>query len=150
MSGRAPDGALFELYEQEADGDTCIYLFWPYVFEEGAGGSCGAELPPEGAFGREHPERVAARGYGFLNDAPAATRHSVMTGFARAKVDRVEVIYEDSEGRRHEAPVTLGRAEGGFGMWVTFVPRSAGRRPWLEVVAYDAQGRELSRERQRG
>ena len=35
-------------------------------------------------------------------------------------------------------------------MWVTFVPRSAGRRPWLEVVAYDGEGRELSRERQRG
>ena len=73
-----------------------------------------------------------------------------MTGFARANVARVEVIYEDTEGRKHEAPVTLGRADEGFGMWVTFVPRSAGRRRRLEVVAYDRQGRELSRERQRG
>ncbi len=85
VSGRAPDGALFELYTQEMDGDVCINLFWPYVFEEGASGACGPELPPAGAFGRKHPERVAARGYGFLNDAAAATRHSVMTGFARAK-----------------------------------------------------------------
>ena len=150
VSGRAPDGALFELYTQEMDGDVCINLFWPYVFEEGASGACGPGLPPPGAFGRRHPERVAARGYGFLNDAAAATRHSVMTGFARANVARVEVTYEDSDGRRHEAPVTLGHSDEGFGMWVTFGPRSAGRRPWLEVVAYDGQGRELSRERQRG
>ena len=80
VSGRAPDGALFELYTQEMDGDTCINLFWPYVFEEGASGACGPELPRcgrssrWGRSGAGTTERVAARGYGFLNDAAAATR----------------------------------------------------------------------------
>ena len=160
VTARAPDGALFELYVQRDGPGTCVQLFWPYVFDAGSSGFCGPELPPETAFGRRHPERVAARGFGFLNDVSAATRHGVMTGFARPSVARVEVLYEDERGSPRRAPVTFARIDGRlarhyridepFGVWVTFVPRSAGRRPWLEVVAYAADGRLLGRERQRG
>ena len=114
-------------------------------------GSCGAELPPAGAFGRKHPERVAARGYGFLNDAPAATRHSVMTGFARANVDARRgdlrgLRGPKARGARHAR--ARGREASACGSRSCRAPPAA--VPWLEVVAYDAQGRELSRERQRG
>ena len=80
--------------------------------------------------------------------------------FARSNVARVRVVYRDSAGRRHDAPGTLGHvdkalirrlgARSSVGVWVTFVPRSAGPRPWLQVVAYAGSGRVLSRERQRG
>jgi hypothetical protein len=160
VSSRAPDGALFELYAQRFRGGVCVQLFWPYVFDESAGGYCGSGFLPTAAFGRRNPERVAARGYGSLNDSHAATTQRVMTGFARSNVARVRVVYEDAAGRRHDAPVTLGHldkslvrrlgARSSVGVWVTFVPRSAGPRPWLQVVAYAGSGRVLSRERQRG
>jgi hypothetical protein len=88
---------------------------------------------------------VAARGYGSLNDSHAATAQRVMTGFARSNVARVRVVYKDAAGRRHDAPVTLGHLDRSM-----VVPRSAGPRPWLQVVAYDANGRVLSRVCQRG
>jgi hypothetical protein len=160
LEARAPDGALLELYALRTRSGVCVHTFWPYVFLEGAGGHCGPEFPPVGAFGRRQPERVAARGFGFLNEAPAATRHRFMTGFARPQVARVRVLYEDDEGRSHEAPVTFARvdrsvsrrlgASADNGVWVTFVPRSAGARPGVTVIAYGEDGRELGRERQSG
>jgi hypothetical protein len=171
MSGRAPDGALYELYAtySEEDGELvghCVSMWWPYVREARLGGACGPGLPPETAFGRRHPERVAAKPSGFLSALPAAaTRFWVLDGYARPNVDRVQVRYRDSDGNWHDAPVDLAqvdralaeraRADTPFGLFVAFVPRSVdrcqgGRREdcmGLELIAYGAGGSELSRVR---
>lgn len=152
MTGRTPDGALFEVYIDQSDYGTGIDVWYPYAATSGGGGSGGGGLPPSTAFGRRHPERVFAKPFGFLSDAPEATTHRLISGFARTNVERVEVLYRDSEGGRHQAPVKLAQATGSmlkkftsskpFGFWVAFVPRSAGHRP-IEVIAYDANGARL-------
>ena len=158
VSGRAPDGALYEVRvtRHRADGfaEVCTMLWWPYVAQDMAGVSCGG-FPPETAFGRRDPESVAARPYGFLNDAPHATRHRVLSGFARPWVSRVRVVYEGRDGERHDAPLKLVRvsaeelarvgADGPIGYWVAFVPRGTGAQPTVEVIAYDEDGNEAGR-----
>ena len=66
---------------------------------------------------------------------------------------RVEVLYQDRDGAKHQAPVKLAQAtasmlrdfEGSrpFGYWVAFVPRSAGHRP-IDVIAYGPNGDRLA------
>jgi hypothetical protein len=126
-------------------------IWWPYV-PGGGWGACGDGLPPSTAFGRRNPEQVFAKPFGFLNDAPEATTHRVISGFARTNVGRVQVVYLDSDGSRHDAQVQLAqvtastlekfRPSDPFGYWVAFVPRSAGHRP-LEVTAYAENGDRL-------
>lgn len=152
MSGRSPDGALFEIYLEQSKYGTCLGTWWPYVPSLGSVGACGDGLPPSTAFGRRNPEEVFAKPYGFLGDAAEATTHRVLSGYARTNVDRVEVIYTERGGGRHEAPVKLVHATASmlekfessepFGYWIAFVPRSAGHRP-IEVVAYDGDGGRL-------
>jgi hypothetical protein len=163
MSGRAPDGALYEVYTT----GHCVSMWWPYVREARVGGSCGPRLPSETAFGRRDPERVAAKPE-LLSALPAAaTGYWVLDGWARPSVSRVQVRYRDRQGDWHDAPVDLAQIEGAkleraradapFGIFVAFVPRSvdrcqggpAERCMGLEVIAYDADGRELSRVRGR-
>jgi hypothetical protein len=151
MSGRSPDGALYELYLDKSKYGTCMSIWWPYVADAGWG-LCGDGLPPSTAFGRRNPEAVFAKPFGFLNDAAEATTHRVISGFARTSVGRVRVVYLDADGRRHEASVQLAqvsapklerfRASEPFGFWVAFIPRSAGHRP-IEVTAYAEGGERL-------
>ena len=82
------------------------------------------------------------------------TKYLMLSGFARPGVSRIRVIYTDDRGS-HDAPVELTRVDGElreriaasrpFGYFVAFVPRAAP----IEVAAYDAAGRELSRVRHR-
>ncbi len=152
MSGRSPDGALYEFYIDKSDYGLCMSIWWPYV-PNGGWGFCGGDaLPPSTAFGRRNPEAVFAKPFGFLNDAAEATTYRLISGFARTNVDSVRVVHLDRDGGRHEAPVRLThvtaeeleRFGGGepFGFWVAFVPRSAGHRP-IEVTAYAAGGERL-------
>jgi hypothetical protein len=151
MSGRAPDGALYEFYVEQTKYGACLQIWWPYGFG-GAGGSCGPELPPATAYGRRNPERVFAKPFGFLNEDPRATTSRFVSGFARQRVHRVEVLYRDRRGRAHDAPVRLvqvtdallGKIEVSepFGLWIAFVPRSAGHRP-ITVTAYAGDGDRL-------
>jgi len=153
MTGRSPDGALFEVYLEQSDYGTGIGIFWPYVPFAGWGASGGAGLPPSTAFGRRNPEQVFAKPYGFLNDASEATTHRVLSGFARTNVQRVEVLYQDADGGQHQAPVKLTQVTASmlrefkgshpFGYWVAFVPRSAGHRP-IDVIAYGESGERLA------
>jgi hypothetical protein len=156
MSGRAPDGALYRVMvtKQRDIRMSCMTVWWPYVKEELSGGTCGS-FPPETAFGRREPEKVAARPYGFLTPMPHATRYNLLSGFARPFVSRVRVIYRDKDGERHDAPVELTQVRGELaerikadapaGFWVAFLPRSTGKRPIVEVIAYDENGRVASR-----
>jgi len=170
LSGRAPDGALYEVYatySEEPPFGHCVSMWWPYVREARVGGSCGPRLPSETAFGRRHPERVAAKPELMSALPAAATGYWVLDGHARPNVRRVEVRYRDGQGSWHDAPVDLAQIEGAkleraradapFGIFVAFVPRSvdrcqggpAERCMGLEVIAYGADGRELSRVRGR-
>ena len=138
----------------ESDYGVCIGIWWPYAPCAG-GGACGQATacrrrPPSGAATRSS---VFAKPYGFLNDASEATTHRVISGFARTNVERVEVLYQDSDGAKHQAPVKLAQVTASklkefdgskpFGYWVAFVPRSAGHRP-IDVIAYGAGGDRLS------
>jgi len=150
MSGRAPDGALYEFYLEQTKYGVCMQIWWPYAF--GGGGSCGPDLPPARAYGRRNPERVFAKPFGFLSDEPRATTSRYISGFARPRVARVQVVYRDSRGRPHDAPVqlahvtasTLGKIEASepFGFWIAFIPRSAGHRQ-ITVTAYAGNGDRL-------
>jgi hypothetical protein len=151
MTGRAPDGALFEFYIEQSKYGTCMSIWWPYGLGHGMG-ACGKELPPSTAYGRRNPEQVFAKPYGFLNEAPEATTSRFVSGFARTNVARVRVAYRDRDGARHDAPVHLVQVTASmlrkiessepFGYWIAFVPRSAGHRP-IEVTAYAANGDRL-------
>jgi hypothetical protein len=151
MTGRSPDGALYELFVERTRYGACMTLWWPYLAHSGQG-ACGKEFPPSTAYGRRNPEEVFAKPYGFLNEQPEATTHRFVDGFARPNVDRVEVVYRDGHGDRREAPVKLTQvgtatvakvdATEPFGYWIAFVPRSAGHRP-IEVSAYAADGHRL-------
>ena len=151
MSGRSPDGALFEFFVERSDYGTCTVTWFPYAPANGVGG-CGDGIPPSAAFGLRNPERTFARNYASLTDAPEATTYRVLNGFARPKVARVQVIYLDRDGDRHDAPVKLVQVAGPvlekikatepFGWWVAFVPRSAGHRP-IEIIAYGGDGHRL-------
>jgi hypothetical protein len=154
MAGRTPEGTLYEVVlTPDDDVGPCTWLRWPFVEEELSGGACGG-FPPETAFGRREPEKVAARPYGFLEDHPHATRFRVLSGFARPSVESVRIVYRDADGARRDAALKLAqvREEGiaRVGYWVAFVPRTAGRHPMLEVIAYGADGEELSRIDYRG
>jgi hypothetical protein len=155
-TGRAPDGAEYEFYVErfdESDGG-CVMHWWPRVPSAAGSGHCGPGLPPTTAFGRRHPERVAAKAFGFLADEAPATAHYMLSGFTRPTVARVEVIYKDRAGRPAEAPVELTQvadalarrmgADRPFGYFVAFVPPAA-RRQTVDVVAYDDGGSEISR-----
>jgi hypothetical protein len=155
MRGRAPDGALFEVVVARHESDmTCTTMWWPYVENVLTGGDCGG-FPPERAYGRKEPEKIAARPWGFLNKVPQASAHNMLSGYARGSVSRVRVVYRGRDGKRHEAPLKLARVRGAnlerldadepFGFWVAFLPRSAGPRPTVQVIAYDDSGRLLSR-----
>jgi hypothetical protein len=154
-AGRAPDGAEYEFFVErfdESDG-RCVTHWWPRVPMGPANGHCGPGLPPRTAFGRRHPERIAAKAFGFLGDEAPATEHYMLSGFTRPNVARVEVVYKDRAGRPVDAPVELTQvagalarrmgADGPFGYFVGFVPPAA-RRQAVEVVAYDEDGAELS------
>jgi hypothetical protein len=173
ISGRAPDGALYEVYatHREEDGAPfghCVTLWWPYVRDARVGGACGPRLPPEQAFiGPGRQGEVAAKADLLSALGAAATRYWVLDGYARPDVSRVQVRYRDRQGNWHEAPVDLkqidgptlerARADAPFGVFVAFVPRSVDRCQGgkaedcmgLEVVAYGEDGRELSRLRSR-
>ena len=152
MSGRSPDGALYEFFIDKSKYGDCMSIWWPYARGE-SWGACGGEgLPPSTALGRRNPEEVFAKPFGFLNDAAQATSYRVISGFARTNVDRVRVVYLDRNRGRHQAPVQLTQLTARklrpledsepFGFWVAFVPRSAGHRP-IEVTAYAAGGEQL-------
>jgi hypothetical protein len=154
MSGRAPDGALYEVVVNRRGSMICTTMWWPYVADVLTGGECGG-LPPERAFGNKEPEKVAARPWGFLAKVPQVTAHNMLSGYAREPVSRVRVVYTGDDGERHDAPLKLARVrgpmlerlgeDGPFGFWVAFLPRSVGARPTVEVIAYDESGRVLSR-----
>jgi hypothetical protein len=157
LTGRSPDGALYEVVAgREGEYGTCLTTGWPYA-QGGGAGACGPEIPPSTAFGRRNPEDVFAKPYGFLGDAPEATVHRTIEGYARGEVSRLEVAYRDDGGSWQEVPVKLARISGRqleevgasepFGYWVGFVPRSAGRHPVVEVTSYAEDGRELGRHR---
>jgi len=152
MTGRSPDGALYEVYIEQSDYGTGFGIWWPYALS-GHGSSGPGGLPPLTAFGRRHPEQVFAKPFGFLNDASEATTYRVLTGFARSSVERVDVVYPGRDGSRHEAPVKLVHVKASmlndfkssepFGYWVAFVPRSAGHPP-IDVIAYGKNGDRLA------
>jgi hypothetical protein len=157
MSGRAPEGTLYEVtvFQPKHFRDSCLSLWWPYVKDLGGTAAGCAGFPPETAYGRREPEKVAARPAGFLESAPYATAHYVLDGYARSFVSRVRVVYEGRDGERHDAPVHLKQVRGRLaerigarepaGYWVAFLPRSLGRGPMLEVIAYDESGKVASR-----
>ena len=172
LSGRAPDGALYGAYATFTEDGTpygqCVSIWWPYVRDAGASGTCADALPPDNAFDPRHGERVAAKPFGYLgHTAAAATAHLFLSGYARPGVRRVQLRYRDRGGSWHDAPVDLAqmdgarlermRADGPFGYFVAFVPRSVDRcqggRPErcmaLEVLAHGRGGEELSRVRWR-
>lgn len=158
MSGRAPEGALYEVVTSRPKGAGmhCMTFWWPYVEDVFAGSPCG-DFPPEDAYGRKQPEKVAARPYGFLTPVPQATAHYLLSGFARPSVGRVRVVYEGGDGERHDAPIELKQVgselaeRAGWiepaGFWLAFVPSRAGRPTStpVEVIAYDESGKVLSR-----
>jgi hypothetical protein len=157
LAGRSPDGALYEVYAEPTKHGNCITTWWPYVAAAGGGGSCGPGLPPVRAFGRRNPEEVFAKPFGFVTDAPEATTHRILSGFARSNVSRVQVVYSDRDGKRHDAPVKLAQVSGStlekigtdgpFGYWVAFLPRSAGRRAPIDVIAYGEDDEQVGRYR---
>jgi hypothetical protein len=79
----------------------------------------------------------------------------MLSGYARPSVRRVRIVYEGKDGRRHDAPVNLRQVGGKLaeridarepaGYWLAFLPRSVGKRPTVEVIAYDESGKILSR-----
>lgn len=156
MSGRVPEGALYEVMVFKPKGfrDSCMSVWWPYVKNATLGTAC-AGFPPETVYGRREPEKVAARPFGFLQAVPDATAHYVLQGFARSFVSRVRVVYVGRDGERHDAPVQLKQvrrrlaerihAREPAGYWVAFLPRSVGKGPMLEVIAYDENGKVASR-----
>jgi hypothetical protein len=170
-SGRAPEGALSEFYAQRFKRSSgarggCVHRWWPFVRDTtlGAPGYCGpGGLPPATAFGRRSPERVAAKPYGFLEEAFPATRHWITHGYARANVARVRVVYRNRAGRWRDAPARFTRIDGTllrrlgetrpFGFFVAFVPASVDRCGdgipercmTLRVIAYGEDGSELGR-----
>jgi hypothetical protein len=151
MSGRAPDGALYQVMmaKDRALREPCMTLWWPYVEDAVSGGGC-AGFPPENAFRRN----VAARPFGPRIPIPQATAHNILSGFARPFVSRVRVVYEGKDGERHDAPLKLTQVRGRLleriegdapaGFWVAFIPQSVGGRP-VEVIAYDGDGKVASR-----
>jgi hypothetical protein len=155
--GRAPEGARYEWFVEETateDGEVvgaCITLWWPRYEQVGAHGACGSQVPPDTAYGRRRPEEVMAKPYGFLDAEVPATEHFMLSGYARARVERVRLVWDEG---RQEAPVDLFRvtpekaermgAPGPFGYWVSFVPRSA-RHAVFEILAYGAGGDEIGR-----
>jgi hypothetical protein len=155
----SPDGAPYEWFVSHFENKqgkvygNCEDLWWPGT-PVASGGFCGPGLPPPGAFGRRHPERVFAKPFGFLQDARPATRYLMLSGYARPSVDRVAVVYSGRDGKRHRASVELNRvdaalakrmaASGPFGFFVAFVPRDGRKHP-IEVIAYDASGAVLGR-----
>jgi hypothetical protein len=150
-SGRAPEGARWEWFVE----GVCTTVWWPQYAQAGAHGACGSPLPPDTAYGRKRPEQVMAKPYGFLDAAPPATEHFMLSGYARARVERVRLVWDEG---RQEAPVELFRvtpdkaermrATGPFGYWVAFVPKSA-RHAVFEVLAYGGGGEEIGRYRWR-
>jgi hypothetical protein len=159
--GRAPEGARYEWYvERVADRDgkvvgICTTLWWPRFRQAGAGGHCGPEMPPVSAYGRRDPEDVMAKPFGFLDDVRPASKHYMLSGFARGQVARVRVLYGPD---RREAPVELTRvsgeraermgASGPFGYWVGFAPRDA-RHAEFVIVSHGENGDEIGRYRYR-
>lgn len=169
-TGRAPDGARFELvldrYPDKtkiADGeqvDSCLTLEWPDT-GPAPHGFCGPGFPPPQDGGRA-PGGVPARPFGFLSPYPQATRYLTLIGFTDPEVERVAVTYPTADGTRQDATVALiepsaelHRRLGSIepvNVFVAFLPSSAGAdrdgsSKTLEVVAYDAAGRELGRAR---
>jgi hypothetical protein len=158
MSGRAPEGTLYEvmLSLPRGFGDFCMTIWWPYVEDAFAPGECG-EFPPEGVYQYRNGriKGLAARPWGFITWVPPATAHYLLNGYARPSVSRVRVVYEGKDGRRHDAPVKLRQVGGELaerigarepaGYWLAFLPRSVGKRPTVEVIAYDESGKILSR-----
>jgi hypothetical protein len=160
-AGRAPEGARYEWFVEETVDEggeaigVCTTLWWPRYQQVGAHGSCGPQVPPVSAYGRRRPGEVMAKPYGFLDAEVPATEHYMLSGYARARVERVRVVWT---GGSAEAPVELfevtpeeadrmGAAEP-FGFWVTFVPRSA-RHAEFEIVSYGEGGEEIGRYRYR-
>ena len=152
MTGRSPDGALYEVYIEQSDYGTGISVWWPYA-PSGASGAFGAGgLPPSTAFGRRHAERVFAKPYGFLNEASEATTHRVLSGFARTDVARLEVLYQDRDGGQRQASVKLTQATAStlakfksskpFGYWVAL--RATLRRPSPDRRDRLRRGRETA------
>jgi hypothetical protein len=160
-AGHAPEGTRYEWFVSPTEGDggevvgACTTLWWPRYEQVGAHGSCGPQVPPVSAYGRRRPEDVMAKPFGFLDAEVPATEHFMLSGYARPQVERVRVVWEEG---RQEAPVELFpvtpekaermRADGPFGFWVTFVPRSA-RHAEFEIVSYDEGGAEIGRYRYR-
>jgi hypothetical protein len=156
MSGRVPEGALYEVmvFKPRGFDDSCMSVWWPYVKNAAAGTACSG-FPPKTVYGRREPEKIAARPFGFLQAVPDATAHYVLQGFARSFVSRVRVVYRGRDGERHDAPVQLRQvrdrlaerigAREPAGYWVAFLPRSVGKGPVLEVIAYDENGKVASR-----
>jgi hypothetical protein len=159
-TGRAPEGARYEWFVERmgagAGSGICTTLWWPRYAQLRAHGSCGGDgLPPEFAFRQRRSDSgpVMAKPHGFLDAEEPATRHFMLSGYARPQVARVRVLWEG-----HEAPVELTRVSGGplerigrsepFGFWVTFVPRSA-RHAEFEIVSYGEDGGEIGRYRYR-
>jgi hypothetical protein len=149
-AGRAPGGARYEFFFQPSGGPgTCMTLWWPRFRQAGAGGFCGPQMPPDGAFGRRSQEDVMAKPFGFLDDVQPATDHWMLSGFARPQVERVAVVWDGGETPaelehvRGERLERMGGAEP-FGFWLAFVPRSA-RHAEFEIVSYGDDGREIGR-----
>ena len=99
-SGRAPDGALYEVVVNRRGNMICTTMWWPYVANVLTGGECGG-FPPDQAFGHREPEKVAARPWGSLAKIPQVSAHNMLSGYAREAVSRVRVVYR---GQRRRAP----------------------------------------------
>jgi len=147
-----------------ADGvpvNGCLSLDWPDTAAGSFSGFCGPGFPPP-QNGGIAPGGAPARPFGFLGFYPGATRYLALYGFTERAVRRVAVTYPTADSTRESATVDLiepsdqllsriGSIEP-VNVFVAFLPSSAGAdlhgsSKTLEVVAYNAAGREIGRVR---
>jgi len=150
-SGRAPDGARYELVSDSiaepgrsdppAEGVRhCLNIEWPDA-------RVGQISPQLGCYPRLPPAVVdesLVKWQGAMFD-PTYTSHVQIAGVARSDVSDVRILYKDDHGTRRDAPVDFARvsdpvrervgAVGPFGVFIGFLPQA-----WLGYGAlYDSR-----------
>jgi hypothetical protein len=175
-AGRAPDGVRYEFVLENfagrqnspiGDFRTCLNLEWPDTGQISPQFGCYMSFPPAVL-----DEAVVKLG-GLIFDN-TTTSHVQIAGLARSDVGDVRILYKDEHGARRDAPVNFAMvsnpvreragADGPVGVLIGFLPpawlgyganydprhcppkKQADDPEAVEVIAYDHQGRELSRE----